>query len=421
MAAVPAKHVQAVDDAISSLISRAADSRGLSTDDLRPRVDLALGKYLLNDQADADRNAIKQFVDDIRADDLCLIIACEKGDEKAWEYLVSNFDSTVKSAARKISPNSEDAEDLASSIWAELYGLRQDADGNKKSKLSYYSGRGSLAGWLRAVVSQLAIDEYRKQSRYVQIEENREFENLAEESSNNSDNHNVVHHADNPEELLTVEQTSNDVSLALKHAVEALDAEDRLVMKLYYFDDLKLKEIAAMFVGQRGQSPIIQYHEVSLGKTPEEAPIAAIAFGHSQFPKEPWESQIQGREAQPAGHLCQRTGQVGFAGAGRPDDQHIVMAANPLAGGERRDHAFVQPSGMAIIQIFQRGAAGEPGLGQPPRQAAILLSRPFPIDQEPQPFLEAEPLHVGHLQLFRQGRGHAGEFQRLQGRECGMT
>jgi RNA polymerase sigma-70 factor (ECF subfamily) len=245
--AVPAKHVQAVDEAISSLISRAADSRGLSTEDLRPRIDLALGKYLLNEHANADRSAIKQFVDDIRADDLCLIIACEKGDEKAWEYLVANFDSTVKSAARKISPNSEDAEDLASSIWAELYGLRQDADGNKKSKLSYYSGRGSLAGWLRAVVSQLAIDEYRKQSRYVQIEENREFENLAEESSNNSDNHNVVHHADNPEELLTVEQTSNDVSLALKHAVEALDAEDRLVMKLYYFDDLKLKEIAAMF------------------------------------------------------------------------------------------------------------------------------------------------------------------------------
>jgi RNA polymerase sigma-70 factor (ECF subfamily) len=247
MAAVPAKHVQAIDEAVSSLISRAADSRGLSTDDLRPRVDLALGKYLFNDHSDADRNAIKQFVDDIRADDLCLIIACEKGDEKAWEYLVANFDSTVKSAARKISQNNDDAEDLASSIWAELYGLRQDADGNKKSKLSYYSGRGSLAGWLRAVVSQLAIDEYRKQSRYVQIEENREFENLAEESSNNSDNHNVVHHADNPEELITNESSSRDVSLALKHAVEALDAEDRLVMKLYYFDDLKLKEIAAMF------------------------------------------------------------------------------------------------------------------------------------------------------------------------------
>jgi RNA polymerase sigma-70 factor (ECF subfamily) len=247
MSPVPAKHQQTVDDAISYLISRAADRRGLGADDLRPRVETALGKYLFAEGVDPDRNAIKQFVDEIRADDLCLIIACEKGDEKAWEYLVANFDSTVKSAARKISPNSDDADDLASSIWAELYGLRQDAEGNKKSKLAYYSGRGSLAGWLRAVVSQLAIDEYRKQSRFVQVEENREFENLAEESSNHTGSDMVVQHAENPEELLTTEQTTRDVSLALKHAIEQLEAEDRLVMKLYYFDDLKLKEIGAMF------------------------------------------------------------------------------------------------------------------------------------------------------------------------------
>ncbi len=247
MSVVPTKHIQTIDDAISLLISRAADPRGLSAEDVRPRIHAALGKYLLSDQANADRNAIKQFVDEIRSDDLCLIIACEKGDEKAWEYLVSNFDSTVKSAARKISSNNEDAEDLASSIWAELYGLRQGADGNKKSKLAYYSGRGSLAGWLRAVVSQLAIDEYRKQSRFVQIEENREFENLAEDASNHTGRDLVVHHADNPEDLLTNESSSRDVSLALKHAVETLDAEDKLVMKLYYFDDLKLKEIASMF------------------------------------------------------------------------------------------------------------------------------------------------------------------------------
>lgn len=247
MSSVPSKHQQVLTEAISLLIARAADPRGLAADELSPRIDSALGKYLLKENPHADRNAIKQFVDEIRADDLCLIIACEKGDEKAWEYLVTNFDSTVKSAARKISQNNDDAEDLASSIWAELYGLRQDSEGNKKSKLAYYSGRGSLAGWLRAVVSQLAIDEYRKQSRFVQVEENRDFENLAEESSNNSENDLVVHHADNPEELLTGEQTSRDVALALKHAVESLDAEDKLVMKLYYFDDLKLKEIAAMF------------------------------------------------------------------------------------------------------------------------------------------------------------------------------
>ena len=245
---VPAKHQQTVNEAISHLVSRAADPRGLTVDDIRPRIEAALGKYIFHDTADAaHHNDIKLFIDEIRVDDLCLIIACERGDEKAWEHLVANFDSTVKSAARKISANNEDAEDLAGSIWAELYGLRQDAEGNKKSKLAYYSGRGSLAGWLRAVVSQLAVDEYRKTSRYVQVEETREFDNLAEESSNHSGNDRVVHHAANPEEMLSNESASRDVSLALKHAIETLEAEDRLVMKLYYFDDLKLKDIGAMF------------------------------------------------------------------------------------------------------------------------------------------------------------------------------
>jgi RNA polymerase sigma-70 factor (ECF subfamily) len=240
-------HSQSVTEAVERLISRATQLRGVTAADITPRVDSALQKYLFRHNSSAGRSDILAFVAEIRANELCLILACEKGDEKAWEDLVANFDSTVKSAARKMSQNAEDAEDLAGSIWAELYGLRQDANGKKKSKLVYYSGRGSLAGWLRAVVSQLAVDEYRKQSRFVQIEENRDFENLAEESSNNSSNNTVLHHADDPEALLVEKQAADDVSLALKAAVETLDAEDRLILQLYYFDDLKLKDIAATF------------------------------------------------------------------------------------------------------------------------------------------------------------------------------
>lgn len=241
------KHRPTIDEAVQRLISRAADVRGLDTADIAPRVAMALEKFLFRNNISARSGEVLEFVGEIRADDLCLILACEKGDESAWEDLVANFDATVKSAARKMSKNAEDAEDLASSIWAELYGLRQDADGKKKSKLAYYSGRGSLAGWLRAVVSQLAIDEYRKQSRFVQVEENRDFENLAEEASNNSSNDRVLHHADDPETLLVEKQASVDVSRALHNAICSLDAEDRLILQLYYFDDLKLKEIAETF------------------------------------------------------------------------------------------------------------------------------------------------------------------------------
>ena len=246
MSLIAEKHKSTVGEAIEHLISRADNARGLAGADISARVEATLNKYLLNDSPNAAHTDIEEFVHDIRADDLCLIVACEKGDEKAWEDLVADFDSTVKSAARKMSSNNEDAEDLASSIWAELYGLRTDADGNKKSKLAYYSGRGSLAGWLRAVVSQLAIDQFRKQSKFVQIEEDREFENLANEAANGDGNH-FGSKTENPEDLLTVKQTESDVSAALSAAIAELGAEDRLILKLYYFDDLKLKEIAATF------------------------------------------------------------------------------------------------------------------------------------------------------------------------------
>ena len=239
------KHQNTIDEAIARLVSRAENSRGLEAKDLRGRVVKSLEKYVTGDDENVSGAEIKAFVDELRADDLCLIIACERGDETAWNDLVKDFDSTVKSAARKISGNNEDAEDLAGSIWAELYGLKHDKDGKLRTKLSYYSGRGSLGGWLRAVVSQLAIDEFRKQSKFVQIEENREFENLANESSEKTENNSVVSHPDNPEQIFSEKQTQKDVSEALKKAVAELEAEDRLILKLYYFDELKLKDIGA--------------------------------------------------------------------------------------------------------------------------------------------------------------------------------
>lgn len=246
MGAITEKHKNTVLEAIEHLVSRAENARGLTGSDVAGRVEATVEKYLLRENPNAAHVEIEDFVREIRADDLCLIVACERGDEKAWEDLVASFDSTVKSAARKISSNAEDAEDLASSIWAELYGLRVDADGNKKSKLAYYSGRGSLAGWLRAVVSQLAVDQFRKQAKFVQIEEDREFENLANEASNGDGPH-FGSHTENPEDLYSDGRAMADVSAALSSAIAGLEAEDRLIVKLYYFDDLKLKDIAATF------------------------------------------------------------------------------------------------------------------------------------------------------------------------------
>ena len=224
------------------LLSRAADTRSLAVDSIVPRLATALDKYVLRDDPNASAQAMEGFLDAIQADDLCLIIACESGDEQAWNELVERFTTIVRSAARSATSNEDAAEDLAQSIWAELYGLRTRKDGKAASKLAYYSGRGSLAGWLRAVVAQLAVDTYRKQSRLVQADEDVALDRLARETPMTELQTAVVSTAQNPEEAVSNRFAETDMQNALNTAVRELAAEDRLLVKLYYFDNLRLHE-----------------------------------------------------------------------------------------------------------------------------------------------------------------------------------
>lgn len=228
------------------LIGRAGESRSLAVAALAPRVRAALDKYLLSDDANASPQAINEFMDALHADDLCLIVACEQGDEAAWRDLVERYGATVRSAARAASGNEERAEDLAQSIWAELHGLRVRADGRPSGKIAYYSGRGSLGGWLRAVVGQLAIDQHRRQSRLVQTEEDADFDRLTRDANHSGDAFSATPAAPDPENALTNKQSARDVEAALTRAVNELDPEDRLLVKLYYFDGLRLREAGAV-------------------------------------------------------------------------------------------------------------------------------------------------------------------------------
>ncbi len=247
MTSIAPKFTSTIEECAAKLIARAADARGLSAPDIVERISAGVHKYLLRDDPSAGHPEIIEFVESLHADDLCLIIACERGDETAWGDLVITYDSTVKAAAWNFCKNKEDTEDLAGSIWAELHGLSSDSEGRTKGKLSYYSGKGSLGGWLRAVTNQLAIDEYRKMKRMVQIEEDRVFDSLAQDSAEKTDYQAVVSTSDTPEDIYGESEAQKDVFDALMQAVEELDDEDKLVMKMYYYDGLKLKEIADTF------------------------------------------------------------------------------------------------------------------------------------------------------------------------------
>ena len=227
------------------LLGRATENYGLTVEALISRVKSAADKYILRDEPHATADVIQDFIDKLQADDLCLIVACELGNQKAWSALVERFSATVRSAARSASSNEEGAEDLAQSIWAELHGLRLRDDGKPAGKLAYYSGRGSLAGWLRAVVAQLAIDQHRKQSRLVQTEEDADFDRIIQHGQDETtwSGHGAVV---NPELQISTKFAGAQMQKALAESVKQMSAEDRLLVKLYYFDGLRLREAGAV-------------------------------------------------------------------------------------------------------------------------------------------------------------------------------
>ena len=238
-------HQSLLNEGVARLLARANDARSLTRESLVPRISAAVEKYLLKNDPNTSKADISKFIDEMQADDLCLIIACESGDENAWNDLVERFTATVRSAARSASSNEDAAEDLAQSIWAELYGLRTKKDGKPASKLAYYSGRGSLAGWLRAVVAQLAVDVFRKQSRLVQTEEDTDLDRLARDA-NIGEGQPVLARIPTPEESISNRFAQTDMQQALNRAIQELVAEDRLLVKLYYFDNLRLREAGAV-------------------------------------------------------------------------------------------------------------------------------------------------------------------------------
>jgi RNA polymerase sigma-70 factor len=185
------------------------------------------------------RAAARDYFASLNLEDLSLAVACAKGDESAWNDFYRDYRSYMINVARAMTQDAGAAEQLADSTFAELYGLRESA-GSRVSKFSFYSGRGSLRGWLRAVVFQLSADHHRQTSRLVQTEEPDDMERLARASD-----------ADEREsggELAYIrERYRAGVADSLRRAVDELDERDRLLLAYYYYDEMTLREIGRLF------------------------------------------------------------------------------------------------------------------------------------------------------------------------------
>jgi len=202
--------------------SRAADV-GLSEQEFTRILDEIAGKYLPTGTREGDA---LEFCRGLRLEELALARACAAGHERAWDVFLSRYREKLYDAARSITREDSSARELADSLYADLYGT-ETRNGRRTCKLNYYTGRGSLEGWLRATLAQEYVNRYRRRQREVSLEEKTEAG--AQFAA-----------ADPPV------QSAADPRLvgATDAVLAALGVEERFILASYHLDGRTLAEIA---------------------------------------------------------------------------------------------------------------------------------------------------------------------------------
>jgi RNA polymerase sigma-70 factor, ECF subfamily len=111
-----------------------------------------------------------EFYRSLHLNELALACGCALGREPAWEHFFQRYRAALTQAAIGIAGSSSLGEDLAGSLYGELFGLKEHG-GERRSPLASYTGRGSLMGWLRAMLVQRNVDRHRRTYREAPLED----------------------------------------------------------------------------------------------------------------------------------------------------------------------------------------------------------------------------------------------------------
>jgi len=209
---------------IAELYAKAgAEKYGVGADEFTVILQQIRVKYL---PANAGSSETRELYASLRVEELVLARACAAGHERAWETFMLRYREKLYDVAGFITKEASAARELADSLYADLYGT-VGRSGQRVSKLTSYTGRGSLEGWLRTVMAQEHVNRYRRQRRLVSLDEETE--------------EGVQFAAAEPEPASPVDPR---VETAVDEVLGALPAEDRFVLASYYLDGRTLAEIA---------------------------------------------------------------------------------------------------------------------------------------------------------------------------------
>jgi RNA polymerase sigma-70 factor (ECF subfamily) len=209
----------------------------------------------------------EKFMRALQLADFALARACALGREIAWQQFFARFRGPLRQAAIAVTGSSSLGEDLADSLYAELFGL-SERDGQRRSPLASYSGRGSLMGWLRATLAQRHVDHHRRTWRESPMPE--------PESG--------VEFAAMPAQTTPEPAALSQLSDALMQTLQSLPPDDRFLLSAYFLDQRTLLEIAR----------VLRVHEATVSRKLKRLTAAV----HKQLLKQLQASGLSKRAAE---------------------------------------------------------------------------------------------------------------------------
>ncbi len=220
----PARNLLAgLDSLVSDLYERGgAAAFGFSHSQFAQILNEVLLKTLAAE--DGEQQA-RDVLSGLHVEELVLARACASGSESAWETFLLRYREPLYEIAYSIARDDRIGRELADGLFSDLYGS-EDSEGRRVSKLTSFTGCGSLLGWMRAVMAQAFINLYRSERRLVSLEEDQDLPQMA------------VPAADSPPTVdPRLEQVTDEV-------LAALDPEDRFILAAYFLDGRTLAEVA---------------------------------------------------------------------------------------------------------------------------------------------------------------------------------
>lgn len=248
-----------------------APNFGVSVESFVESLHKTVSKYLQNNSSEPlATEDIKEFLQQIQAEDLFLALACANGNERAWWEFDQQHRSYLERVARHLARTEIDAQEVVDTVYVELYGTRV-VDGERVSKFATYSGRGSIRGWLRTVIWHSLVDLHRASHDEVSLDEM--TENVGEGHAHASFAETNLGGEDEMIDYLAKDRYRKATLSAISNAFSTLDNHEKLLLLYYHVENLKLREIARLV--ESSTSPLRGWFQRK-SATREENPASRI-------------------------------------------------------------------------------------------------------------------------------------------------